>query len=237
MILYKKIIVIVSLIFSITVSSFAQKTHIHGKVPEYANCELEFLIYTDFISKTEKTLANCKVDENGEFFVNVDIKETKYVFLHLGIYQAFIFIEPNKDYELLLPEKKEKTTAEKLNPYFKEIKYHLGIVNSSESELNYVLAYFNHEYNKMSNESAYAVYTKDVGLNVDEVVAKLDSNFSNYKNKYFLNYKKYKIAYFRHLSYQYKTKSISNTYYLNKDVLYSNPAYMELFNQVYDEYL
>jgi peroxiredoxin len=31
-------------------------------------------------------------------------------------------------------------------------------------------------------------------------------------------------------------KSISNTYYLDNEILYNNPAYMELFNQVYDDY-
>ena len=232
----KSLFISVFIVFSTVFLSFSQKTHLFGNIPEYANCYLEFLTYSDFISKTEKTLAECKVKENGDFSVDINIEETQYVFLHLGIYEAFVFIEPHHEYELLFPERQDKTIAEELNPYFKEVKYHLGIDNSSEKELNYILAYFNYEYNNMINRNAYKIYIKASGVNVDDTIKKIDSIFCNYKNPYFVNYKKYKYAAFRHLSYQFKTKSISNSYYLNKNVLYKNTAYMELFNQVYDNY-
>jgi hypothetical protein len=190
----KSIPLSVLIVISIVFSSFAQKTHIHGKVPEYANSNLEFITYIDFISNTETILAKCKVDENGLFSVNIDIDETQYVFLHLGVYEAFVFIEPNHDYELLFPEKQDKTIAEELNPYFKEIKYHLGIANSSNSELNYIMAYFIYEYDKMKNKNAYKIYTKDNSFNVEYAIAKTDSIFQDFKNPYFINYKKYKLV-------------------------------------------
>ena len=89
----------------------------------------------------------------------------------------------------------------------------------------------------MVEDNSYLIYIKSSKLDVDGSVLKVDSLFSDVTNKFFNDFKKYKYASFRHLSYQEKMKSISNTYYLNNEVLYENPAYMDLFNQVYDEYL
>ncbi|MFP4025409.1 MAG: TlpA family protein disulfide reductase [Thiohalospira sp.] len=207
-----------------------------GNIPGYTNKEITFLTYDDQITYTEKKLCSTSVNENGEFTCSFNIEKTTYVFLHLGIYEAFIFVEPGKTYELLFPEIKEKQLIDELNPYFQPLLYHLGIENTSENELNYQLALFDEIYSKMINENAYLIYSKSNKLNVDLELNKIDSIFNNFDHPFFNDFKKYRFASFRHLSYQEKMKSISNTYYLNKEILYLNPAYMELFNQVYDEY-
>jgi peroxiredoxin len=38
------------------------------------------------------------------------------------------------------------------------------------------------------------------------------------------------------MSTRFKSKNISDNYFLHKPILYDNPAYMELFNKVYDKY-
>lgn len=227
---------LVVILWIIPVTIFAQKVVIQGNAPEYAGTTISFLTYDDQITYTEKTLGRCKVDSSGNFSTSFQLKETSYVFSHLGAYEAFLFVEPDRTYEILLPEPKQKTSADELNPYFSPILYHLGIENSSESELNYQLAFFNEVYTQMVENNSYLIYTKSKKLDVDREIEKVDSLFLGIDNKYFNAYKKYRYAAFRHLSYQEKAKSISNTYYLNNEVLYRNNAYMDLFNQVYDEY-
>ena len=217
-------------------SIFAEKVVLTGNASDYAGESLTFLTYTDQITFTEEELCTCKVESDGDFSCTFNIDETSYVFLHLGAYEAFLFVEPGREYEILLPEPKEKTIADELNPYFSPVLYHLGIENASESELNYQMAFFNEVYTKMVENNSYLIYTKSSKLNVEKEIEKVDSLFKGVDNKYFNDFKKYKYAAFRHLSYQEKAKSISNTYYLNKEVLYHNNAYMELFDQVYDEY-
>lgn len=214
----------------------AENVIITGNAPDYAGKSLTFLTFTDQITLTEKELGTCKVDSIGNFSIDFNIDVTSYVFLHLGAYEAFLFAEPGKEYELILPEPKAKTITDELNPYFSPIQYHLGIENSSDLELNYQLAFFDEVYTKMVEDNSYLIYIKSSKLNVDKEIEKVDSLFQNVQNKYFNDFKKYKYAAFRHLSYQEKAKSISNTYYLNNKVLYHNNAYMDLFNQVYDEY-
>lgn len=222
--------------FLLSLVSVGNNVTLKGNIPEYAGDELTFLAYSDLITYTEKELCTTIVDEHGDFSCSFEVDQTRYVFLHLGVYEAFVFVEPGKEYELLFPEKEEKSIIDELNPYFEPVLYHLGVENTSEEELNYQLAYFDDVYTKVINENAYLIYSKSKDLNVDSSLQKLDSIFSEVDHPFFRDFKKYRFASFRHISYQEKMKSISNTYYLNQKILYHNPAYMELFNQVYDKY-
>jgi len=234
MIIKFKFFVFILLVFSVRIN--AQNVNLRGNAIDYAGEELVFLTFSDQITYTEKELCRSIVGENGDFSCSLQTSETIYVFLRLGIYEAFLFVEPEKDYILLLPERQEKSMGDQLNPYFEPTQYHLGIENSSEQELNYQLAFFDEVFSIMLKNTSYAIYSKDKSLDVDLEISKIDSVFSNVDIKYFNDFKKYKYASFRQLAYQEKSKSISNTYYLNNEILYSNPAYMDLFNQVYKKY-
>jgi len=207
-----------------------------GNITDYPDKEISFLTYDDQITYTEKKLCSTLIDEDGNFTCTFEVHQTTYVFLHLGIYEAYVFVEPGKTYELIFPETEEKRLIDELNPYFEPQLYHLGIENTSENELNYQLAFFDEVYSKMLKENAYLIYSKSKKLDVQQELNKVDSLFTDFNHPFFNDFKKYRFASFRHLSYQEKSKSISNTYYLNNEILYHNPAYMELFNQVYDEY-
>ena len=81
----------------------------------------------------------------------------------------------------MLPEKKEKTMADKLNPYYDPIQYHIGITNSSEKELNYQLAFFDAIYSKMLDKASYFVFSKAHSPDVDGAILEVDSLFQNIK--------------------------------------------------------
>ncbi|MFO7844720.1 MAG: TlpA disulfide reductase family protein [Bacteroidales bacterium] len=216
--------------------SQGQQVVLKGNIAGYPDKEISFFTYDDQITYTEKKLCTTPIDENGNFNCTFEVSQTTYVFLHLGIYEAYVFVEPAKTYELLFPEIQEKKLIDELNPYFEPQLYHLGIENTSENELNYQLAFFDEVYSKMLEENAYLIYSKSKTLDVNQELNKVDSIFADFDHPFFNDFKTYRFASFRHLSYQEKSKSISNTYYLNNEILYHNPAYMELFNQVYDEY-
>ncbi len=251
---------------------FSQNVILKGNVPEYAGEKFTFSTYSDYITFTEEELCTTVVDDNGNFTCSFITEETKYIFIKLGVYEAFVFVEPNREYELLLPERKDKTIADELNPYFKSIQYHLGLSNIIESELNYQLAFFDEIYSGLVNENLHLTYSELKERNVDSKLNKVDTVFSKkaysrainnstyfiYKNlkeidatrefnkidsiffdvdsKFFHDFKKYKLALFLYSSNRERSKSISNTYYLDNKVLYHNPQYMSLFNQVYKDY-
>jgi len=226
----------IGLLFLNCLPLLAGQVELKGTIPDYAGQKLEFLTYSDQITFTEKLLCTATVDSSGRFECSFETSETIYMFLYLGIYEAFIFTEPDKEYVLLFPEKTEKSISDNLNPFFEPILYHLGIENSSENELNYLLAWFNYEYTEMFKANAYLINIKSPEFNALNEISKLDSIFKNIENDFFNNFETYTYASFLQISNHQKSKSISNLYYLNNKILYQNKAYMELFNQVYDKY-
>ena len=232
----KIVLIILTILLLASIRTKAEKVVLEATIPEYAGAHLSFLTYSDQITYTERILCSTMVDSTGYFNCSFETNETIYIFLHLGVYEAFFFAEPGKEYTLLFPEKKGKSISDNLNPYFEPELYHLGIENSSDTELNYQIAWFNHEYTEMLKSNAYLIYIKSSEFNALNEIKKIDTLFKNSDNKFFNDYKSYSYAAFLQLSNHQQSTSISNQFYLKNQILYSNKAYMDLFNQLYDKY-
>ena len=171
--------VVLLLFILISTSVGAENVQLSGSAPEFANQELVFKTFTDQITYTEVLLAKCPVDSAGNFACSLSIDQTRYVFLRLGAYEAFLFIEPEMEYQIILPERKDKTMADELNPYFEPIQYHLGIINTHEKELNYQLAFFDEIYALMLNNSLHLTYNKLKKHNANTGTTKVDTVYSD----------------------------------------------------------
>ena len=104
--LFKKLLII---LFVLPFSLFAENVVFKGNIPDYAGEKFTFLCFSNNITFTEEELCTTIVKENGDFLCSFYTDKTKYVFIRLGVYEAYIFAEPGKEYELLFPEKKEKS--------------------------------------------------------------------------------------------------------------------------------
>lgn len=179
----KKYFWILSLLFIILSDDvIGQNAKLFGNASEYANETLCFKTFADQITYTEIELAKCKVDSLGNFSCSLPIEQTRYVFIRLGAYEAFLFVESGKEYEVIIPERKDKTIADELNPYFEPIQYHLGLNNTSEYELNYQLAFFDEIYALMLNNSLSATYSNLKEHNADANTTQVDTVLT--KKKY-----------------------------------------------------
>jgi len=210
----------------------AQKVALSGVAEDYAGEQLKFHTYQDWITETKEKLADCKVDTAGNFQVSFSIEKTTKIFLDIGVYKAYLFVEPNVNYEIVLPDKKEKTKAQKLNPYFTGFPYHIGIKKASKGELNYQI------YNYLKKQEYF--FDKFEGklnsgqVNKDSIVHVLDT-FINSKNHFFREFKKYKLGGLK-MTFRSGSESIKKKLFGEEPVHYRNPAYMELFNNLYENY-
>jgi hypothetical protein len=87
-------------------------------------------------------------------------------------------------------------------------------------------------YNKHVIE---AVEGKDFSR-LDEDISRIEVHFRNNPDEYFRQYRQYKYAFLRYLSLQHKVITVAETLFTGKPILYHNPAYMKLFNQVFKDY-
>lgn len=219
-------------------------TVIRGTAPEYAGVILDFMIYSNQISYSEKKIATAKIDARGQFTVSFDINSPQLIFVRTGVYFLYLYAEPGSGYTVQLPPRQEKKPEEKLNPYFEEKMIHLiisesvksGQVVPAQQDLNFFIRSFDDYYGPYMAKYAYNVATQGEIADRDTTISKIQSLFPDNQHPFYNNYKNYKIGFLKLLSFKNKSRSISNDYFLDKPILYNNPAYTELFNQVYDQY-
>lgn len=225
---------------------FAAKVLIQGNNPDYAKQTIELFRYSNYITSGESLIARSVVDAKGDFSLTIDISQPTFVFMHQGIFFVYLYAEPGMNYTVKLPPNTPKKADEQLNPFFEESRVHLLVlkatsINSSRSypekeELNYLVRAFDSKYDPVAADYAIRAYGKRDIQSVDSVIKSLVDTFGHVGNRYFQDYYTYRLGLLKFTSMRYRSRHISDNYFLNKPVLYSNTAYMELFNEVYDKY-
>ncbi|MFC2136869.1 TlpA family protein disulfide reductase [Bacteroidota bacterium] len=234
----------ICILLSIILNTESQKVIISGIAPDYAEIILYPYIYSDEITYLEEELDPIYIDDSGKFTLEIDIIDTKQLFIPLGANKGFLFIEPYTEYEIMLPPRQDKELRDKLNPYYIEPEIHIGILNAwtkgdinEENELNFLINSFDNTYESIFNQINLNTYFSN-NLNIDSICDQLQQIFIDAENQYFNAYKKYKIGVLKHAN---SVKPIPNkfikVYFENKPILYNNPAYMELFHLVFDKFI
>ncbi|MFH2143902.1 MAG: TlpA disulfide reductase family protein [Bacteroidota bacterium] len=220
----------------IAIFCISQPVIIEGNSVSYAKDTLIFYTYDDYISYKEIEIGRTVVDDSGSFSLTIDIEKTILSHLYLGIYRGLLFLEPGQKYILKLPTKSPKGSLEKNNPYFKESDLYLGIFNAHKDELNFLIKKFDYYFDEYVKMNYSLIYQSSYKSDVDTALNELRQLFSFTDNKYFSDYMEYKFAGLRFMAYQRDAKVVTIKYFLNKPLLLNNIAYMEFFNQVYNNY-
>ncbi len=213
------------------------KVIIRGNAPGYAGEEIVFYSWTDQISFTRAELFRVRVGDNDKFSVDATINEgPEYIFSHSGIYNLYMYIEPGKEYEIILPERTDKSVREKLNPYFEGIPTHLAVLNHDSTELNALIRTFDGMYDPLFGEPLIRLTVEGDHRLLDSIQSVFDRRFDHVVHPYFNAYRNYKMALLKIMSQMRTARRISDSHFRSEPVLYNNVAYMELFNQVYNRY-
>lgn len=229
-------ITLIVAVLAASFNSFSQESEVFGHAPDYKGDEIVFYQYSDFITAVEVEVGRCRVDEKGDFSCKLKVLETTYIFSYLGIYRIYFFSEPQKKYNLTLPPKEEKTEAQRLNPFFRETDMQVGIANINKADINYLVNAFDLRFNENFDQIVADAYKGKRQQNIDSLVNAIELKFVNSNNPYFYAYRQYRYGLLKQITFYKKSTSVSNELFLNKPILYGNPAYMELFNLVYDKY-
>ncbi|PID89591.1 MAG: hypothetical protein CSA05_00300 [Bacteroidia bacterium] len=216
---------------------FAQEVTIKGNAPQYSGEELFFYYYSDRITMDERQLTSCIVENDGSFKTSFYIDEIMSLHIYLGVFQGFLYVEPDSTYEILLPPKQEKQKSQKLNPFFEYHQVYLKILNQPENELNEQIGRFDKHYAKYLSENALAIYAKRQLANPDSFQAVINDTFEKNKHPFFQQYKNYRLAYINHFAKERNPLKVFQKYYDSKPILHRNPAYMKLLGELCSKYL
>jgi peroxiredoxin len=214
----------------------AQPVLITGRAKSYASVKLEFTRIADWITGQEETVGSCEVSDSGDFRLNVDITATQQLLVHLGVYLGYFYAEPGKTYELALPEKEDRKPEDLLNPYFKPEEIHLGLINFNQDELNMRIMMFEDAYVPYYEKHVGHIYSRMDIQKLETDIQNMEAPFQKYPGEFFTEFRRYRYGMLKLFANQQKVQSLSDEYFNNQPVMYNNPAYADLFNQVYSKY-
>ncbi len=235
----KKIVVVFFVFFCVS-NIFAQKSQctIQGSAPDYANQTIAVYAYSDYFSKLEEKVTSFTVDKEGYFSASFPCVNVREIFMYLGVYKCFVYAVPDKTIELLLPPLIEKDLADELNPYFKHESLSIGVLDDSDDGLNEALLDFTTQFSTFVENNFQILYQLRDKRYIDTLEYRLDSIFAPYReNAFFENYKNYEINRLRYMVHMRDAFSVTRKFYLNKPLLYNNEPYMDLFRQMWSNYL
>lgn len=234
MILKKTVFYIVILLL-ISINSIASR--IYGNAEGYENSEIIFYRYLDRITFMKEEVFRLKIDDAGNFETEYTPERVTYVFGEFGIYHAYFYLEPDEDYELVLPPLEVMEEEDIFNPFFSPERVHIGIKNMQKTDLNYLILDFDYYYFRYHDLKFLDVYAEGLETDVDTFINEINERYDYSDNKYFQAYKKFRIASLKNLATQKQYESAIVYAYLTKDSIhYDNPAYMDLFNNIYEDF-
>jgi peroxiredoxin len=216
--------------------NLANASVIQGIDTTWRGQKINFLIQSDPFTGRDSLIASVLVEKDGSFKAEIDLSETCMVYSYAGTYKIFLYVEQNQDYNIILPPWQPKSEADRMNPFFKPVETHLGTKEFNETDLNIQIRMFNDAYLPYSNKHVDKVFTDKDFESLSKDIAQMEKPFAKSKSQFFNDYRNYKYGMLRMLAYEQKSKAISDEYFKEKPVLYNNPAYIELFNMVYDKY-
>jgi len=218
-----------------TVLAGAQTVTLSGTAKDFSGDSIEILKYTDFITYNTEVLNYITPDKSGNFSVDIKVDDITFIYMYMGIYKAEMYVEPGKDYIIDLPPKKEKTTADELNPYFRYEEALIGVMSPKKDMLNINIRMFDDIYEKYLKDNFSDLYHNR--MKPDSFYVFIKKIFVDYDNEFFNNYVKYRMIELAFIGSARNYKVISEYYYKNKPILYNNFAYMELFNNLFQDFL
>ncbi len=209
---------------------------ITGNAPSYKNTKITFYKTSDWITGTEDLVGECMVSDAGDFKLDVSLDSAWQLYTYLGIYRGYFYVEPGNTYQLVLPERSDKSPEELLNPYFEPVEIHLGLTNFSSEDLNMLIVMFDDSYIPYYDKHVNSIYQKTDWAKLDADIQQIEAPFKSTTNHFFGDYRNYYYGMLKLLANQQRVQSLSDEYFNNRPVLYNNPVYGDLFNQVFDKY-
>jgi len=212
----------------------SQNVIIKGKADTtYLSSANTIYVYThdDCISYREKELANSKLDEKGNFNLSFPVSSTTYIYLMVDNAKAEMVVESNKSYEINFLAK----DSDAVNTLSLAVPVELEFNNSSETELNYLMADFTSRHESFLEDHRGMIAKKDGTIfgKIDTVRTLFRKKYSTYNNYYLNNYIEYTFASLEESIALKGNEKVFKNYISGKPIQLSNYDYMSFFNQFF----
>jgi hypothetical protein len=234
--MFLKKITFLLLIF-ISFSSWAQNVSINGitYVPK-KNKDIRIYEISDFLTNTEIEIGRTKIDSFGRFSFTIQTPEIKKIILRFDDKYSWLYIEPNSNYYIDLPE----IDANRSN-FRKDNEIEMIFYRMDTTDINYKILGFEAWLDESISDIYQYKETKpgEFVKKISEFKQEVASVYGKDTSEYFINYLKYTIGTtvdnFQYIGSMSKDEKY-NFYFSFSPFLVYNDKYMEYFQFFFEKY-
>jgi len=236
-----KVCILSALFLSGSLFCLAEETVFSGKAEDYLPGAYEISTILNPVTLQEVKVGELLIDPDNTFIASFNIDRNSWVFLNIGIYKMLLFAVPGTHYTIELPPAIEKSEKQILNPYFEPTPVHLKVLESNlhgrkVADLNEQLYCFDTLFFAGSEKIMLKKYNGQA-IDAKAFIAQIEKNFENDSSSYFRNYRGYRYGLLELSAAETGLADIRKLYIPFGSPAYMDPAYMELFNKMFDEFL
>lgn len=227
---YKTLIVLILLLLTCNVAN-SQNVKITGKVNE-PDALIRLLTYNDMLTYEQTLVFETKSDADGNFLIEAEIDDVVMAQIAVNLERVDFLIKPDATYdvEIIIPEQKENVS------YFEREIPELKIININDDDLYYQYHVSNMIIDDFLVDNFNQLYRGRKYYLLDSLDVKIERNLNKIKSDFVKNNVIYRKAAIQMIVDNDNAKKVVNQYFNKQNILYSNPAYMDLFQEIFTNY-
>ncbi len=219
-----------------------QVSHVSGSGKDFADDSLIFFTYHDPLFNIKYPASAVKVAEDGTFSFVIDPGSTQCLYVETGPYLGYFFIRPGHSYKIELPRISGLSDEWRHNPYFKKALRHLQTIctscgSDSLNEINQAIRKFDEQYDPFRDKQLLRYYSPSYSrtkLDSFETANPVPPGIPD--SMYYSRYRFYRLGILEFTVNAYNADTLISKYFSGRRVDFGLPPYLELFNQVFDDY-
>ncbi len=202
----------------------------------WAGMRFPLLGRSDMITGMEDTLGILEVQADGTFSLTVTVPETMEADLYPGVYKLYLYVVPGHTYHLHLPPREDKSIRDRLNPYFRPQVYPWIPRGADRDELNVQILRFEELYTPWFYHHATLVATEQKDTTLPAFVEAVHDTFATAEDPFFRDWMEARLAMLATMDLPVREQVLEKYRGFGERLCLYNPAWMELFNQVFQNY-
>ena len=211
--------------------STAQNVTITGRTNQ-TNALIRLFTYEELLTSTGKQIATAQSDGKGFFIIESNVNQTLSARLFVGLESVDMILSPNATYdiEVIVPEKDDNVS------YFDKEQPTLRIKKASDKGISHQVYLSEEIINAYLIEHFNQIYRGRQTRYLDSIQATISQEMPDIKSDFVKNFIQYKLASIRLAINTDGGKKVTKDYFDGKPVLYTQPAYMDLFKELFANY-
>lgn len=219
------------------IEGHGQPIRLTGKAPAYAGKTISLYTTESPISGHTQTIVRITVQTDGTFSETISLDKTTYCQADIDGWQAYIYLEPGRNYQLELPPYRAVSEGEKSNPYFRPEVIPFGLRQAPPDDLNRLTQLFEKAFAQQESRYFVQIYQQKSIAAFDSLKAALGEQFPAGHQPYFEDYKFYRIAGAEYALHQGRNEDyVRRIFSAHLPDLQLPPCY-RLFEQLFTNYL